>query len=216
MRWLSLIFSLQGRVGRQFFWLSHLVRSIVAQVLVGTFFTLWLGDTSVFDSYGQVDQEGVQRLLFAMQHAGIALAAVVALDMFIGFHIDGRRLHDRGKSALCLIPMQGPFLVFLWLYGPMPIGLFLKLIFHGPSSMEALLGAAMLCGPIWYGIELGFLRGDPDDNAYGPPPMSSITRGIPRSAPPRGATSARWSVNAARQSSGRMIGRKVSCAQNVR
>lgn len=115
MNFLSLLFSLEGRIGRGQYWLGYLV-------LVAVAFVAWL---AVFLG---LDNENIVLLLVP-----IVLAPV---SLWMSICIMGKRYHDRGKSAwwilICLIPIVGAIWQFIELgllrgdegtneYGPDPI-----------------------------------------------------------------------------------------------
>ena len=71
-----------------------------------------------------------------------------------------KRLHDRGKSGWWV-------LVFIFAPGLLQ-GIGTRL---GDPVSLMVLGVASLAISIWALVELGFLRGTPGDNAYGPDPL---------------------------------------------
>ena len=92
----SLLFSLEGRIGRAKFWLGQLVLFVIA-------FVAWLA------------------LIPGMATENIVLLLVpVALfpfSLWMSICISGKRYHDRGKSAwwilICLIPIVGGIWQFI-------------------------------------------------------------------------------------------------------
>jgi uncharacterized membrane protein YhaH (DUF805 family) len=71
-----------------------------------------------------------------------------------------RRLHDRGKSGWWV-------LVFIFVPGVLN-GIGSRL---GDPMLMIIMGVAGLAISVWALVELGFLRGTPGDNAYGPDPL---------------------------------------------
>jgi uncharacterized membrane protein YhaH (DUF805 family) len=87
--------------------------------------------------------------------AGIVYIAMIVSGIAIGI----KRLHDRSKSGWWL-------LVFYLLPGVLS-GL-------GASiGLQTIFGLASLAISIWMIVELGFLRGTPGANQYGPDPLAS-------------------------------------------
>lgn len=114
MNLLSLLFSLQGRIGRGQYWLGYLVLLAVAVVS-------WL---ALFAGLGN---ENIPLLLVPI--------ALLPFSLWIAICVMGKRYHDRGKSAwwilICLIPVVGGIWQFIELgllrgddgtndYGPDP------------------------------------------------------------------------------------------------
>lgn len=131
MDFVSLLFKLDGRIGRAKFWLGQLVLFVIA--LVG-----WLA------------------VIPGMATQNIALLLVpIALfpfSLWMAICISGKRYHDRGKSAwwilICLIPIVGGIWQFIELgllrgddgtndYGPDPV-----FSFNVAGDIEALRGQA--------------------------------------------------------------------------
>ncbi|KRA65535.1 hypothetical protein ASD89_18445 [Caulobacter sp. Root656] len=140
------VFSTSGRVSRLGFW-----RFQVAQALAGA--VLWCLTMFATMAGGWL---GLAPLLLI----GPVLAAATYMAI--------RRLHDRGRSGWWMLPFcLGPYL----LMGAA----------HMLASLLGTLGA-LLALPIflaglalqaWAWIELGFRRGTPGVNRFGPPPTSN-------------------------------------------
>jgi uncharacterized membrane protein YhaH (DUF805 family) len=109
-------------------------------------------------------------IAFAMN--GVPWAAFGLLGVLAGFiyasvGVAVRRLHDRGKSGWWLILFQGL---------PMLVGA-TQLAIESEFGQQALLQTAIVFLALalvslgvsaWGLIEIGFLRGQPGDNRYGP------------------------------------------------
>jgi uncharacterized membrane protein YhaH (DUF805 family) len=73
-----------------------------------------------------------------------------------------KRLHDRDKSAAWYL-----------IFGVAPLGLFIAAIYsYGARALEisSILFFVSIAGLIWAIVELGFLRGTPGANRFGPAP----------------------------------------------
>jgi uncharacterized membrane protein YhaH (DUF805 family) len=91
----------------------------------------------------------------------LGIASLVWIVTIVGGLVSTgvRRLHDRGKSGWWLI-----------LYYFAPDRLLTETSFwHGPALIIPIAAGAVL---IWGFVDLGVLRGDPADNAFGPNPLS--------------------------------------------
>jgi len=87
--------------------------------------------------------------------AAIALIAIIVSGVAVGI----KRLHDRDKS--------GWWLAAFYLVPPLLDG-------TGRTTGSAVIfGLASLAVSIWAVVELGFLRGTPGPNQYGPDPLAA-------------------------------------------
>jgi uncharacterized membrane protein YhaH (DUF805 family) len=92
--------------------------------------------------------------------AAVVIVALLAVALiWPGLAIAAKRLHDRNKSAWWL-------LVFYVLPGV------LNSIGQGLGDLVVVFSLAGAAISIWALIELGFLRGTPGPNDYGPDPLS--------------------------------------------
>ena len=82
--------------------------------------------------------------------------------IWIGFALAVKRLHDRNKSAWWLI-------VFYVLPG------LLESMGNVVGGAEIVLLIASMAISIWALVELGFLRGTPGPNDYGPDPLAGAS-----------------------------------------
>jgi uncharacterized membrane protein YhaH (DUF805 family) len=87
------------------------------------------------------------------------LLLLLILSIWIGMALAAKRLHDRNKSAWWLV-------IFYVLPGILEgIG-----EFAGDAGVVLLIASLALS--IWALVELGFLRGTPGPNNYGPDPLA--------------------------------------------
>jgi uncharacterized membrane protein YhaH (DUF805 family) len=86
----------------------------------------------------------------------ILIGVIVYIPMLIsGVAVGMKRLHDRNKSGWWLVLFYGLPMVLSWA--------------AGENMAVALFSFAI---SIWAIVELGFLRGTPGANAYGPDPIN--------------------------------------------
>lgn len=127
----SLLFSLEGRIGRAKYWLGQLVLFVIA-------FVAWLA------LIPGLATENIVLLLVPI--------ALLPFSLWMSICISGKRYHDRGKSAwwilICLIPIVGGIWQFIELgllrgddgtneYGPDPV-----FSFNVAGDIEALRSQA--------------------------------------------------------------------------
>ena len=92
----------------------------------------------------------------------VALVVIVGTGIWIHSAVTIKRLHDRDKSAAWYL-----------IFGVAPLGLFIAAIyFYGARAFEIslILFFVSIAGLIWAIVELGFLRGTPGPNRFGPAP----------------------------------------------
>ena len=145
----QLLFSFQGRLNRKPYWLT----AIAITVLVVVLMLIALG--------------------FAVEHEFGTAIAVVALIvilyiplLWIGLAIGAKRLHDRDKSAWWL----------LLFYAAPSI---LSGAANRMDDMGIVLHLASFAITVWAIVELGFLRGTPGLNSYGPDPLGQPAQPAP-------------------------------------
>ena len=142
------LFSFKGRASRLTYWRVGLATSFAVAVI-------WVA--TIFVAMGAGDIAVIPLLLILP-----VLAANLAVCI--------RRLHDRNKSAWWLVVFWAAPLLLLGaaqrLSDPSGEG--------SPAAMAAALAAVGL--QLWAFIEIGFRRGTPGDNRYGPPPPIGLRR----------------------------------------
>lgn len=137
----ELLFSFQGRINRQPYWLVSMLMIALTMVLLGI-----LVVTGALDA----DLEGLAD--------GMLWLVIYIPLIWIGLAVAAKRLHDRDKSARWLV-------VFYALPGLLDgIGEVL-----GGAGFVLSLGSLGIS--IWAMVELGFLRGTAGPNRYGPDPL---------------------------------------------
>ena len=140
------LFSFQGRINRLAYWRVQLLLAIAGAAMMA------LGSVAII---------GLGRI------GGVVFALIPAL-LVIGFAAVLKRLHDRGKTLLwALFFTLGPSILITVAHvlrdQPSPILTLASL----PFSLAG-IGVG-----IWAGIEIGFLRGDPQPNRFGEPPLAA-------------------------------------------
>lgn len=149
-----MFFSFRGRLNRKPYWLRSL--ALIAIFLVGV--------TALFSLFG-IGVAAMQDPLAVLGDLGIALVLVLVLYVVLlvaAISLTVRRLHDRDKSGWWV-------LVFFLLPSVLQTA-----AAQTPDLALALQLAAAAIS-IWALVELGFLRGTPGPNRYGPDPLASRT-----------------------------------------
>lgn len=155
----QLLFSFQGRIGRAKYWLATLLSG-------AAFSALQLAITKGF-SLGPSGSA-----------PGATIAIILALfSLYIYAAIGAKRLHDRNKPGWMISLFYfAPLLFVIAADWTSDLGGFLAII-----EPLCLLGAGVIT--VWCFVELGFLRGTPGDNRFGPDPLAP-TSSTPVSAEP--------------------------------
>lgn len=158
MSWLSF----RGRIGRQTFWLAYMLPLILIGAAVGG-----------VAGWAAAMHTGPKGVPPALPTQAIQLVNLALLWPSLAGTV--KRLHDRGYS--------GWWVLFIWLMGVVPwilLLLFLAgVLAFGPIAamgqgivLLALLAALFgIVTGFWMFIELGFLRGTPGPNRFGPDPL---------------------------------------------
>jgi uncharacterized membrane protein YhaH (DUF805 family) len=142
----SLLFSFQGRISRQPYWLVSAAMIALTSVLFGI---LVVAGASVLAGG-----------LAAMADGALWLLVLYVPMIWIGLAVAAKRLHDRDKSAWWLL-----------LFYALPV--VLDGIGEALGGMGMVLSLVSLAISIWAMVELGFLHGTPGPNRYGPDPLGA-------------------------------------------
>ncbi len=148
----ELFTSFDGRINRQTWWIGTVIL-FVALVILSVILAFLFGDGFLGRLIGLVVGLG-------------ALYPAVALA--------SKRLHDRGKPMMPWVALffgPGALVSFLNTFNigfrPMRMG---GEAVMAPGLIVSALSLVALLAFIWALVELGFLKGQPEPNAYGPPP----------------------------------------------
>ena len=138
----NLMFGYDGRVGRLYFFLGFLAFVAIIGFLSGMAedATAGTGDIGRY----------------------VAFVFIVGTGIWMHSAVITKRLHDRDKAA-------GWYLV----YGAAPVAFFILFIYFWTVRalvVASLLSVLWVVGLIWAIVELGFLRGTPGPNRFGPEP----------------------------------------------
>lgn len=150
-----LLFSLDGRISRQPYWIGMLIilmASVVLKMALGPMF-----DVTVNEFIAQRRPEEAVRL-------DILVNLIV---LWPSLAITIKRLHDRNRPATWGI-------VLYILFGIMIVMEFFGFVGTPQQPQPIFLGVALLMAVIglWLLVELGFLKGSKGDNPYGPNPLA--------------------------------------------
>lgn len=140
-----LYLSTEGRIGRQTFWIGHIILAVIGIVLM-----LIVGAL-----FGQFS--------FMTRLINFVFVIVVA---YPAYAVSAKRFQDRGKPG-----KLGAILIGLSLFSTLLalVGLTGNPI--APNLFGTLLGFVTAAVAVWYLVELGILRGTIGDNQYGSDPV---------------------------------------------
>lgn len=144
--------AIEGRISRKQYWIGSLLLFLAMMIIV-----------LIVASFHGTEAPG-----HANGASRSAEMLITALILAVSVPLVVKRLQDRNKS---------PHYAWL-LYGPALISAIGdKVGFTGTASELNMLGYALalfnLIIGIWFFIELGFLRGTPGPNGYGPDPLAA-------------------------------------------
>jgi uncharacterized membrane protein YhaH (DUF805 family) len=145
----NLLLGFEGRISRMQFWIGLVI--IVAAELA----LMWLLGIPFFPA--EMKDVSIRVIEFAVQVVVLYPTAAIAV----------KRLHDRDK----------PGIYVLWLVGLTLIIALTNLLGltddpKNPSWLDWLLGFCAAVIGLAFLVELGFRRGTPGDNRYGPDPLT--------------------------------------------
>lgn len=181
---LHYLFGFSGRINRAKIWLFLLVTFgwEIVTLVVAMFGLRWSHYLQAVQQFSQKAQPFAPAPMPVPDPVGgtgwIAvgvIAALVAAYVVAYFAIILKRLHDRDKGAIWLVPfVVVPWTLngFVWGSGPMPGG-WPQELFVGPIGMAR--GAAYVLAlalGLWMLAELYFLRGTTGDNRFGTDPLA--------------------------------------------
>ena len=146
----DLLFSFKGRMGRQGFWILSFLALIAAVILNAL--VVYVCASLFGQSFEDADASPMTKPVH-LAFIGLAVWALAA--------VGAKRMHDRNHSAWWMVALSPLVLVVLMpLLGPSP-------------ALETSGGLLLLlCCPfaLWLIVQLGFLKGTPGPNRFGPDP----------------------------------------------
>jgi uncharacterized membrane protein YhaH (DUF805 family) len=144
----NLLLGFEGRISRMQFWIGLII------VVAAEFLLMWLLGVPFFPA--EMKDVSTRLLEFAIQLVTLYPTAAVAV----------KRLHDRDQ----------PGIYVLWLVG-LTLIIALTNLFgltddpQNPTTLDWLLGLCAIVIGLAFLFDLGFRRGTPGDNRYGPDPL---------------------------------------------
>jgi uncharacterized membrane protein YhaH (DUF805 family) len=139
-------FGFSGRIGRARYWRLTLLYLFGYVALAALLITIGIMTGATSDSP------------ITIVVAILCILVIIPMSVAIA-SIGVRRLHDRGKTGWWLMLY---YAVPLWVVSP-------RSEWHGVGLIISPAGVAIV---IWALIDLGYLRGDAQTNAYGPNPLT--------------------------------------------
>jgi uncharacterized membrane protein YhaH (DUF805 family) len=102
---------------------------------------------------------------YELEGGALIAVAVFALPLWVsGIAVGIKRLHDRDKSG---------WWILLFYFGPQVLNGLATAAGETEQILSLLLSTASVALGIWAIVELGFLRGTPGPNRYGPDPLAT-------------------------------------------
>lgn len=163
----SLLFGFSGRINRAQFWIGNLIAGFGGMML------LFLMGVMLLPSGGfEKTPEGA---IHAISSMGLAFGVPLGLMSWIGFALQTKRFHDRGRSGLwTMLPMLPAMMIVSHVVGGI-------MTHASPDSIVSGMGMwFMVLQLIQLGIfiDLGCL-GSKEANKYGPAPGGGFNGGAP-------------------------------------
>ena len=150
MRLGYLLTSFEGRINRKPYWLSNIALVVIFMVVA----------IAIFAVLGARDTDVTDRLANRMALIGLLILLYPSAALLV------KRLHDRDRPGILAAVFLGPSLL---------VGITDALGITGRETWNALdylLNGLVLVVTLWVIVELGFMRGTPGPNRYGPDPLA--------------------------------------------
>ncbi len=178
----NVVFNPDGRMNRKMWWLmfvSLLILFVIWGVIYGA--AIYFAMSSVpqaSDAAWLASPEGKQAFMRATLPAIIPLTLVLYFLLWPALAAGTKRLHDRGRSGWVLASYYVPFALFAIAGMMLQDSNSAGAPPDGPARWLMIAGGVILAAlSLWLLVELGFLRGQPRENAYGPDSRAGAARG---------------------------------------
>jgi uncharacterized membrane protein YhaH (DUF805 family) len=174
----NVVFNPDGRMSRKTWWLMF-VSLLVLFVIWGAIYGVLLASAmtslpQASDPAWLASPEGQQAISHAILPVAIPLTLVLYLLLWPAFAAGAKRLHDRGRSGWVLASYYVPFALFSIAGSMSPDFAHGGAVPEGPARWLMIAAGVIWAGlSLWLLVELGFLKGEPRENAYGPEPQTA-------------------------------------------
>jgi uncharacterized membrane protein YhaH (DUF805 family) len=169
----NVVFNPDGRMGRKMWWLMF-VSLAVLFVIWGAVYGVAIASAIAglpqgADPAWLASPEGQQAIMTAILPVAIPLSLVLYLLLWPAFAAGTKRLHDRGRSGWVLASYYVPYALFAVAGTMMQASAQDGAVPEGAARWLMIAAGAISAGlSLWLLVELGFLKGEPRENAYGP------------------------------------------------
>lgn len=168
---ISLLFGFSGRINRVQYWLGSTMGGVAGALLMFLLGVLTLPD-------GDIAKSGASglRTAFAL---GLTFGLPLTLMAWIGYALQGKRFHDRGRSALwAMAPMLPAAMIAVNIVAGAASGASLNQVNSSTGMWMFLLWGVNL----FMFVDLGCMPGQVGPNKYGDPPGGGFRFGNPHDA----------------------------------
>jgi uncharacterized membrane protein YhaH (DUF805 family) len=161
MNFLHVLFSFRGRINRAKYWLAILFWTVVDIVVFAVLAGMLAKHILALGS--EPSPEDVVRVIWSFGLGIVLVILLVFVPMIVsGIAVGIKRLHDRDQSG---------WWILLFYFGPAVAS---AIAHRSDTDAVALVLSLVSVGiSIWAIVVLGFLRGTPGPNRYGPDPLGA-------------------------------------------
>jgi uncharacterized membrane protein YhaH (DUF805 family) len=169
----NVVFNPDGRMNRKTWWLMFVSLSVLfviwGAIYGGAIAYVMSGLPHAGDAAWIASPEGQQAIMGAILPIAIPLTLVLYLLVWPAFAAGAKRLHDRGRSGWVMASYYAPYALFAIAGSMLPASEQAGAVPEG-AARWLMIAAGVICAGIslWLFVELGFLQGEPRENAYGP------------------------------------------------
>jgi uncharacterized membrane protein YhaH (DUF805 family) len=161
----DLLFSFKGRINRKPWWLATIAAGLAASVITAVI-------EIIARSSGHVAVDPVTSQTEPTGLLGFAVLAVGLANMWIGFALSVKRLHDRDRTGWWLVwQLLSIILAVILIVVAIVVPEEQRPLWYALGGGAGVLAFVI---SVWLFVQIGFLRGTQGPNRFGPDPLGAM------------------------------------------